>query len=771
MFPETRMRRLRNGKIKDMVRETSLSVNDLIYPLFINETIDEKKEVPSMPGVFNWPLSMAADAVKEAVDLGIPAVLLFGIPKEKDPEGHQAYGEHAVVQEATRRIKEAFGKDIIVITDLCMCEYTSHGHCGIIDEKTKDVDNDLTLPLLGKIAVSQAEAGADIIAPSGMMDGMIEAIRTALDDAGFTNIPIMSYSAKYASCYYGPFRDAAESGFSFGDRTGYQMDPANGDEAVRETELDVFEGADMIMVKPGMPYLDILRRLREEFSMPTAVYQVSGEYAMIKAAAQNGWLDEKKAVREAMICFKRAGADMIITYYAKEVARMLREEKRSGKGNRKNRSGKDRKEKEIRGRIMDFEKSKELYERAKGLIPGGVSSPVRAIRPFPFYTASAKGSRLYDADGNELIDYCLAYGPAILGHAHPVLKDAIAGQLDNGWLYGTPSELEVKLAERISGLYPSVEMMRFVSTGTEATMSAIRLARGFTGRDKIIKIEGGFHGAHDAVLVKAGSGATTHGEPNSPGIPADVTKNTLQAPYNDIEVMTDIIEKNRSDLAAVIIEPVMGNIGTVLPKENYLKDLRKVTEENDVLLIFDEVITGCRLSMGGAQKYFGVRPDLTTLGKIVGGGMPVGVFGGRKEIMEMISPQGPVYQAGTFSGHPASMAAGLAMLDFMEKNNVCETLNARGDAFRKALSDIVSDKKKDYFVGGISSMFTIFFGEEPHNYQDVLKCDAAGYMEFFRKMLNRGIFLPPSQFETNFISFAHTEEDFRETEEAVADCL
>ena len=323
MFPETRMRRLRNGKIKDMVRETSLSVNDLIYPLFINETIVEKKEVSSMPGVYNWPLSMAVEAAKEAVDLKIPAVLLFGIPAEKDPEGRHACGADDVVQEAARRIKEAFGKSLIVITDLCMCEYTSHGHCGIIDEKKKDVDNDATLPLLGKIAVSHAEAGADIIAPSGMMDGMIAAIRAALDNAGFSDIPILSYSAKYASCYYGPFRDAAESGFSFGDRSGYQMDPANGGEAIRETELDVLEGADMIMVKPGMPYLDILRRLREEFDMPTAVYQVSGEYAMIKAAAQNGWLDEEKAFYESMICFKRAGADMIITYYAKEIARML----------------------------------------------------------------------------------------------------------------------------------------------------------------------------------------------------------------------------------------------------------------------------------------------------------------------------------------------------------------------------------------------------------------------------------------------------------------
>lgn len=416
---------------------------------------------------------------------------------------------------------------------------------------------------------------------------------------------------------------------------------------------------------------------------------------------------------------------------------------------------------------MEFEKSKELFEQAKKLIPGGVSSPVRAIKPYPFYTASAAGSKIYDADGNELIDYCLAYGPAVLGHAHPAVREAIEDQLTRGWLYGTPSDLEVRLAEKINGLYPSMDMMRFVSSGTEATMSAIRLARGFSGKNKIIKIEGGFHGAHDAVLVKAGSGATTHGEPNSPGIPADVTKNTLQTAYNDIEAMAAVIEKNKDDTAAVIIEPVMGNIGTVLPRENYLKELRRLTAENDVLLIFDEVITGCRLSMGGAQEVFGVKPDLTTLGKIVGGGMPVGVFGGRRDIMEMISPQGPVYQAGTFSGHPVSMASGLAMLDFMEKNNVCQTLNERGAAFRKALSDVIADKKPDYCVSGISSMFTIFFGSEPHNYQDVLKCDAASYMEFFGKMLKDGIFLPPSQFETNFISFAHTPEDLDKTVEAV----
>ncbi|MGP8323418.1 MAG: glutamate-1-semialdehyde 2,1-aminomutase, partial [Methanosarcinaceae archaeon] len=378
---------------------------------------------------------------------------------------------------------------------------------------------------------------------------------------------------------------------------------------------------------------------------------------------------------------------------------------------------------------MSLEKSKLLYEKARTLLPGGVSSPVRAIKPYPFYTASASGSKITDVDGNTYIDYCMAYGPQILGHAHPRIRQAIVEQLDRGWLYGTPTDLEVTLADKIASLYPGIDMLRFVTTGTEATMSALRAARGFTGKNKFIKIEGGFHGAHEAVLVKAGSGATTHGKPDSLGIPEDFTRNTLQVPYNDIEAMTTSIESNKDDMAAVIMEPVMGNIGPILPEGDYLKDVRKVTEENGVVLIFDEVITGFRLAMGGAQEYFGVTPDMTTLGKIVGGGMPIGVFGGKREIIEMISPSGGVYQAGTFSGSPASVAAGITVLDVLEKENVHRTLNATGDAVRARLSDIVSDMGLGYNVSGIASMFKIFFGDAPSNYQEALKCDKEGYFE------------------------------------------
>ncbi|WP_135604998.1 porphobilinogen synthase [Methanococcoides sp. NM1] len=324
MFPQVRMRRLRSGKIRDLVRETELSANDLIYPMFVDETTDSIVDISSMPGVQRLPLDKVVDDAKDAADLGIPAVVLFGIPEHKDETGTCSYGDEDIVQQAVRAIKEDLGKDMVVITDVCMCEYTSHGHCGIVDFETEDVLNDPTLDILGKIAVSHAKAGADIVAPSGMMDGMIGAIRTALDEDNFKNTPIMSYAAKYSSAFYGPFRDAADSGFQFGDRSTYQMDPANSNEAIREVELDILEGADMVMVKPALPYLDIIYRIKHEFKMPTAAYNVSGEYSMLKAAAEKGWLDEKKVMHESLLSIKRAGADMILTYFAKDLAMMLK---------------------------------------------------------------------------------------------------------------------------------------------------------------------------------------------------------------------------------------------------------------------------------------------------------------------------------------------------------------------------------------------------------------------------------------------------------------
>ncbi len=320
-YPTKRLRRLRyNPIVRDMVRETALTKNDLIYPLFVVPGENVKNPVKSMPGVFQLSIDNLIKECEELVTLGVPAIILFGIPEHKDEKGSEAYDENGIIQRAVREIKSKI-KNLLIITDVCLCEYTSHGHCGLLDGE--NILNDETVSLLAKEAVSHAQAGADIIAPSDMMDGRVAAIRKALDYKGFTRIPIMSYSAKYSSGYYGPFRDAADSSPSFGDRRSHQMDIANGDEAIREVESDIEEGADIVMVKPAGPYLDIIRRVKEKFSMPTAAYQVSGEYSMIKAAGQNGWIDEERVMIESLIAIKRAGADIILTYFAKDVAKWI----------------------------------------------------------------------------------------------------------------------------------------------------------------------------------------------------------------------------------------------------------------------------------------------------------------------------------------------------------------------------------------------------------------------------------------------------------------
>ena len=418
---------------------------------------------------------------------------------------------------------------------------------------------------------------------------------------------------------------------------------------------------------------------------------------------------------------------------------------------------------------MQTEKSSRLYKEAIEIMPGGVSSPVRAFKPNPFYVSKAAGSKLFDVDGNEFIDYCLAYGALILGHANPEVKDALKEQLERGWLYGTPIELEVKYAKLIRKFYPSIEMLRFVNTGSEATMSALRLARGFTGKDKIVKIEGSFHGSHDAVLVKAGSGATTFGIPNSAGVPSDFVKNTLQVPFNDTEKLSELLEKNK-DVACVIMEPVMGNSALIIPEGDYLKEVRRITKENDVLLIFDEIITGFRLSLGGAQECYGVKPDITTLGKIAGGGFPIGIYGGRKEIMSRISPSGDVYQAGTFSGNPMSLIAGYTTVKILERDRIVERTAEKTKKLCCGIRDLLNDKE-GIELGQISSMFCIYFGKTPKNYHEALRLNKEAYMNFFRKLLEHGVFFPPSQFESCFMSYAHTEEDIERTIEAFSSAI
>lgn len=410
-------------------------------------------------------------------------------------------------------------------------------------------------------------------------------------------------------------------------------------------------------------------------------------------------------------------------------------------------------------------KSSELFARAKKLIPGGVNSPVRAFSPYPFFTERAKGSKLFDVDGNEYIDFCLGYGPLILGHTDERIIAAVTEHIRNGTLFGTPSEQEVELAELICKVVPSAEMVRLVSTGGEATMSAIRLARGFTGKKKILKFEGCYHGAHDSVLVKAGSGATTFGMPDSLGVPEDTAKNTVVVPFNDVYAFEAMVKRERQELAAVIVEPVIGNIGVVLPKEGFLEALREITEQHGVVLIFDEVITGFRLALGGAQEYYGVEPDLTTLGKILGGGFPMAAYAGREDIMRMIAPSGKVYQAGTFSGNPISVAAGLAMLRTLQgRRSFYSEMEKKCEGLVKRLKQVAVDLGLEIQVNSAGSMFQMFLSGEPvFDYASAKKSDSKRFMEFHHALLQHGVFVPPSQFETCFLSAAHSEKDLSKT--------
>lgn len=421
---------------------------------------------------------------------------------------------------------------------------------------------------------------------------------------------------------------------------------------------------------------------------------------------------------------------------------------------------------------MEVKRSKELFEEAKKYIPGGVNSPVRAFKSVgdvPRFIERAKGSHIWDADGNEYIDYVCSWGPMILGHAHPKVVEGIKEQAEKGTSYGAPTELEVKLAKMIVEAVPSVEKVRMVNSGTEATMSAIRLARGYTGRNKIVKFEGGYHGHVDPLLVKAGSGLTTFGVPTSPGIPEDFAKHTITVPFNDIDALKKVIEEFGKDIAAVIMEPVMANAGLIIPEEGFLEKVREITEDNGILLIFDEVITGFRLSLGGAQEYFGITPDLSCFGKIIGGGLPVGAFGGKREIMDHLAPEGPVYQAGTLSGNPLAMIAGIRTLEELKKPGVYESLREKTEKLSKGLKEAA--KKAGIYeklcFKQIESISIVYFtNKNVKNYQDALTSNTKAYALFFREMLKMGIYLAPSQFEVAFMSTAHTQEDIEKTIEA-----
>lgn len=421
---------------------------------------------------------------------------------------------------------------------------------------------------------------------------------------------------------------------------------------------------------------------------------------------------------------------------------------------------------------MDHTKSAAAFAEARKYIPGGVNSPVRSFRSVggvPPFIAGGKGSRIYDIDGNEYIDYVMSYGPLLLGHAAECVTEAIKAAAEKGTSYGAPTPAETELARMVCRLVPSMDMVRMVNSGTEATMSALRLARAYTGRDHIVKFIGCYHGHHDSLLVKAGSGATTLGVPDSPGVPKAVAGTTITVPFNDLPALEKVFAESGSDIAAVILEPTPGNMGLVLPKEGYLNKVHALARKYGALLICDEVMSGFRASQGGSQYLYDLDPEITCLGKVIGGGLPVAAYGGKRAIMEMVSPAGPMYQAGTLSGNPLAMAAGIAALTYMEENSVCARLESMTAILAGGLEKAAAKAGVPVQVHRLGSMFTVFFSAEPvTDFASATACDAEAFKVYFHSMLEQGIYLPPSQFETNFLSLAHSPEDIEKTIAAAA---
>lgn len=425
--------------------------------------------------------------------------------------------------------------------------------------------------------------------------------------------------------------------------------------------------------------------------------------------------------------------------------------------------------------MQTTDKSALLYARAQKLIPGGVNSPVRAFGSVglsPRYIHHGEGSHIWDVDGNEYIDFIGSWGPLLLGHSHLKIKQAIAEELEHGTSYGACNPREVEMSELICSFFPSIEMVRMVNSGTEATMSAIRLARGYTGKDKIIKFEGCYHGHADSFLIQAGSGLATLGTAGSSGITQKTVENTLIATYNDIDSVKHILQQHRGEVAALILEPILGNMGLIPPRIEFLRELRQITEEEGILLIFDEVISGFRASKGGAQELYSIRPDLTCLGKIIGGGLPVGAFGGKREIMQHLAPLGPVYQAGTLSGNPLALAAGIAMLSELGKPSFHDELEAKGALLQKLIRPSLEKYQDRISYNRIGSLSTLFFkAGGVASYADAKQANTELYARYFGLMLERGIYLPPSQFECMFISSAHSQQDIELTAQTMCECL
>jgi glutamate-1-semialdehyde 2,1-aminomutase len=423
---------------------------------------------------------------------------------------------------------------------------------------------------------------------------------------------------------------------------------------------------------------------------------------------------------------------------------------------------------------MDRKRSDELFTEARRYLPGGVDSPVRAFKAVggsPVFVARGDGSRVWDEDGNEFIDYVCSWGPLILGHAHPNIVQALKQAAERGTSFGAPTELETRLAGMVCEALPSVDMVRFVNSGTEAAMSALRLARAYTGKDKIIKFDGCYHGHNDGLLARAGSGVATLGLPDSPGVPSGYTQSTLVAPYNDLDAVRRLFE-HHPDIAAVIVEPVAANMGVVPPQPGFLEGLRELTRSSGALLIFDEVITGFRMAYGGAQGLYGVMPDLTCLGKVIGGGLPVGAYGGRADIMRMVAPEGPVYQAGTLSGNPLAMTAGIETLKVLRQGDVYAEIERKSARLEEGIAAAVSRAGVPVYISRVGSLLTAFFTAGPvTEYESARSADTKRFGQFFRGLLERGVYWPPSQFEAAFVSLAHSDDDIEATIEALGQAL
>ena len=424
---------------------------------------------------------------------------------------------------------------------------------------------------------------------------------------------------------------------------------------------------------------------------------------------------------------------------------------------------------------MNHERSSFLFQQAQAVIPGGVNSPVRAFKSVgadPLFIKKASGCHIYDEDNNDYVDYVGSWGPMIVGHCHPDIISAVQTTMASGASFGAPTERETILANMVIDAVPSIEMVRMVRSGTEATMSAIRLARGYTGRDKIIKFSGCYHGHADSLLVKAGSGAATFGVPDSPGVPAEVAKLTLTAEFNSLDSVNALIAQNKDSSACMIVEPVAGNMGTVPPRDGFLEGLRDLCTNEGIILIFDEVMSGFRVSYGGAQELFGVTPDMTTLGKIIGGGLPVGAFGGKREIMEKLSPSGGVYQAGTLSGNPLAMSAGIATLNILKQPGFYKALEEKSRAVAEGLSRAAKEAGYPIYSTRVGSMFCAFFSKnDVFDWPSASKCDTTAFAKYFLAMLDEGVYLAPSQFETAFVSAAHSDSDIDKTIAAAAKCF